>query len=237
MSNDKKYSTLNEYHKEGTMLKKLMNRIYRNQKGITGLETAIILIAFVVVAAVFAYTVLSAGLFSTQKSQEAVYSGLESTQSTLELKGAVIAKAETSGANASVGQLTFTVTPVVGGESLDFTPPTGTGDDDGLADSGSENSIVITYIDQNQKVEDLFWTADKLGNADLDDLLENGEKFQITIGGNVSATTDGGNLEDALTTALSSNDSFTIEIKTSRGAVLSFARTMPPYIDNIMSLN
>ena len=65
------------------MLRKLLKQkryfknIYTSQKGITGLETAIILIAFVVVAAVFAYTVLSAGLFATQKSQEAVYSGLE----------------------------------------------------------------------------------------------------------------------------------------------------------------
>ena len=39
----------------------------RGEKGITGLETAIILIAFVVVASVFAYTVLSAGLFASQK--------------------------------------------------------------------------------------------------------------------------------------------------------------------------
>ena len=44
-----------------------MLKRFRSEKGITGLETAIILIAFVVVAAVFAYTALSAGLFSTQK--------------------------------------------------------------------------------------------------------------------------------------------------------------------------
>jgi flagellin-like protein len=79
------------------MLKRLLTQkryfknIYKKQKGITGLETAIILIAFVVVAAVFAYTVLSAGLFSTQKSQEAVYAGLEETQNTIDLKGAVVA--------------------------------------------------------------------------------------------------------------------------------------------------
>lgn len=73
------------------MLAKLTRKIDKNQGGITGLETAIILIAFVVVAAVFAYTVLSAGLFSSQKSSEAVYAGLEETQSTLELKGAVLA--------------------------------------------------------------------------------------------------------------------------------------------------
>jgi len=76
------------------MLRKLANRIHRGERGITGLETAIILIAFVVVAAVFAYTALSAGLFATQKSQEAVYSGLEEVQSTMTIKGAVIAKAE-----------------------------------------------------------------------------------------------------------------------------------------------
>jgi flagellin-like protein len=71
-------------------MKRLFKRIWRGKKGITGLETAIILIAFVVVASVFAYTVLSAGLFSTQKSQEAVYGGLEEAQSTIELKGVVV---------------------------------------------------------------------------------------------------------------------------------------------------
>ncbi len=79
------------------MLKRLLQqqkyfkRIYKEQKGITGLETAIILIAFVVVASVFAYTVLSAGLFSTQKSQEAVYSGLQESRSSVEVKGSVVA--------------------------------------------------------------------------------------------------------------------------------------------------
>jgi archaeal flagellin FlaB len=47
------------------MHKHLM-RLHRSQRGITGLETAIILIAFVVVASVFAYTVLSAGIFSAE---------------------------------------------------------------------------------------------------------------------------------------------------------------------------
>jgi archaeal flagellin FlaB len=38
--------------------------------GITGLETAIIMIAFVLVASVFSYVVISAGLFASQKSRE-----------------------------------------------------------------------------------------------------------------------------------------------------------------------
>ena len=40
--------------------------LYRDQRGITGLETAIVLIAFVVVASVFAFAVLSTGLLSSE---------------------------------------------------------------------------------------------------------------------------------------------------------------------------
>ena len=50
---------------------KLFQKFGTNQKGITGLETAIILIAFVMVASVLSYVVLSAGLFSSQKAKEA----------------------------------------------------------------------------------------------------------------------------------------------------------------------
>ena len=50
-----------------------LKRARANQRGVTGLETAIILIAFVVVASVFAYTVLSAGLFSSEKGKEAIH--------------------------------------------------------------------------------------------------------------------------------------------------------------------
>jgi archaeal flagellin FlaB len=63
---------------------------HRKESGITGLETAIILIAFVTVASVLAYTVLSAGIFSSERGKETVYKGLESAQSTLEIKGSVL---------------------------------------------------------------------------------------------------------------------------------------------------
>ena len=67
------------------MLKGLNKGLRRDERGITGLETAIILIAFVVVASVFAYTVLSAGIFSSQKGQEAVYAGLSEARATMEI--------------------------------------------------------------------------------------------------------------------------------------------------------
>ena len=63
----------------------------RTQQGITGLETAIILIAFVVVASVFAFTVLSTGIFASERSKETVFVGIEKAQSSIEPRGSVIA--------------------------------------------------------------------------------------------------------------------------------------------------
>jgi len=51
--------------------------IGQTQRGITGLETAIILIAFVVVASVFVFTVLSTGIFSSERAKETVHAGLD----------------------------------------------------------------------------------------------------------------------------------------------------------------
>jgi len=218
------------------MIQKLF-KIHRGQKGITGLETAIILIAFVVVAAVFAYTVLSAGLFSTQKAQESVYSGLKEAQSTLELKGGVIAKAGTTGAAGTVKQISFVVSNVLGGEALDFTAPTAnTSTNDGKADSSvSQNVVVINYQYDAQAINDLYWTISKLGNADADELLETNERFEITIGSSSNGTS-GGNLIDALTTDLTVKKTFNLEVLTPVGAVLIIERTTPAYIDTVMNL-
>ena len=203
------------------MLKKFINK----EKGITGLETAIILIAFVVVAAVFAYTALSAGLFSTQKSQEAVYSGLREAQSTLELRGGVIATANTTGASGTVQTVKFTVGNVLGGDPIDFTIPTDAGGD-GIADTGSSNVVVINYVDDDQAVDNLAWTITKLGNADSDSLLETNERFEITLT----------NLVGALGTDLTVKKTFNLEVLTPGGATLNIERTTPAWIDSIVNL-
>ena len=211
----------------------MLKRISKHEKGITGLETAIILIAFIVVAAVFSYTTLSAGLFSTQKSQEAVYSGLQEARSTLELRGNVIATANQTGDDGNVKYIRFVVSNALGGEAIDFTPPTANTTYTGLAAGNSQNQIVITYIDQDQEVKDLYWTITKLGNSDDDNLLEQGEKFEITIGDNTTA----GNLIHALTPDLTVNKTFSIGVLTPVGAVLIIERTIPGYIDQVINLH
>ena len=192
------------------MLKKLANRMHKDQKGITGLETAIILIAFVVVAAVFAYTVLSAGIFTTQKAQESVYTGLEEVEATLQIKGSVIATANTTGSNGTVADIAFTVEGAMQGLAIDFTEPT-------------DNVVVISYLDSTQVERDLDWAISKVGQADEDYLLEGDEKFEIAI--------------DLGALGLGPDTTFSIEVKPPTGAVLTIERTTPAWIDAVMDLH
>ncbi|MCL2459948.1 MAG: hypothetical protein FWF19_01120 [Euryarchaeota archaeon] len=61
----------------------------KQDNAFTGLEAAIVLIAFVVVAAVFSYVLLGAGFFATQKAQEVTYAGIQQTTSNMYLIGQV----------------------------------------------------------------------------------------------------------------------------------------------------
>ncbi len=67
-----------------------MPAAWKGSRGITGLETAIVLIAFVVVSSVFAFAALSTGLFSSDKSKETINAGLAEASGTLEVRGSLI---------------------------------------------------------------------------------------------------------------------------------------------------
>jgi flagellin FlaB len=58
-------------------------------KGIVGIETAIVLIAFVIVAAALAFVALNMGMFTTQKSKETIGRGLGEASSALEVDGSM----------------------------------------------------------------------------------------------------------------------------------------------------
>jgi archaeal flagellin FlaB len=187
------------------------------------------------VAAVFAATMLSAGLFSAQKSQESVYSGLNGVRSTLEIRGDVLATANSTGSNGSIKQISFIVSNVFGGEPVDFTPPAADGNT-GIAAAGGSNKVVINYTDQKQTVKNLYWTMNKLGNAGTGNLLKHNEKYEIIIGDISSTAGNGGNLVNALVTRLGINKTFTLELLAPVGAVLAIERTTPACIDPVMNL-
>jgi len=55
----------------------MKRKFSRSKRAIVGIEAAIVMIAFVVIAAAFAFMVVNMGLFSTQRSQEAIQQGLK----------------------------------------------------------------------------------------------------------------------------------------------------------------
>jgi flagellin FlaB len=83
----------------------------------SGLEAAVVLIAFVVVAAVFAYAMLSTGFFATQKFQEVTYAGVKQSTSTAITDGLVNGRYdETKGLTS----LTFSIRVPETGEAIDL---------------------------------------------------------------------------------------------------------------------
>jgi archaeal flagellin FlaB len=232
-----------------------------NEKGITGLETAIILIAFVVVASVFAFTVLSTGIFASERSKETVFAGLEEAKSSIEPRGSVIAykgRVDTSEATDTIYKVSFVVSNAVSGEPVDLTPPytasaSGSGSDPDIVTS-AEYKTVVSYIDQNQYLSDIPWTIDWIGNSNSDNLLEEGEKAEVTIwllrrmeavsaatGDNgidyyAAADVNGARGMLSTDTIIGTNDQFTIEMKPESGAVLTVQRTAPSRLDTIMDL-
>lgn len=199
----------------------------RGALGITGLETAIILIAFVVVAAVFAYTVLSAGIFSTQKSQETIYSGLQEASGTMQVKGGVIAYDTDATPDNYIDQVKFVVSTGSAGGAIDLTAPTDAGSD-GIPDSGSTHKMIVSYIDENQRFADVTWTKAELGYGDGDDMLEPGEQMEITV--SLAAV-------DAGTYKLGKDTQFTLELKPAEGSSLVITRLTPHRIDVITDLH
>jgi flagellin FlaB len=185
----------------------LLHRLSREEHGVTALETAIILIAFVVVASVFAFTILSAGTFTTERSKEAVYSGLAEVRGSVEMKGSMIG----IGSGSIVSHVIFSVAQVAGGAPIDFT-------------SGSNRVVLVEYRDNNSRQEVSTWTVTWRGYNDGDSLLEARELAEITVPLSPSIS-------------LGTNTTFVVEVKPPQGAVLNLQRTTPANIETVMELN
>jgi flagellin FlaB len=195
-------------------MKKLLSSLHKKEEGITGLETAIILIAFVIVASVFAFVVLSTGLFSADRGKETVFAGLDKARGNLEVRGAItVIDVNADGAITAVGldTIVFNMGTSAAGAPVSVDP---------LA---TTNSTIMNYIDADARIADLTYTVNKL-LGDGDDLLENGELFEITVV-----------LPGAST--LSTNETFTIEVVPPSGGTALISRTMPPAIDLVMDLH
>jgi len=179
----------------------------RDKKGFTGLEAAIVLTAFIVVAAVFSYMVLGAGFFSTEKAKEVVHTGVEKATSSAELVGDVIG-IDTNGADGLIDKINFTIQLTAGQNPLDL------------------NKSVISFTNKTIHNESVIWTYTVL-EGDTDNMLETNEKAEIQVDLNgVSSGVSG----------LGTYNEFTLEFKPEAGGVLAIERTTPGAIYTVNRL-
>lgn len=221
-----------------------------DKAALTGIETAIILIAFVIVAAAFAFVVLNMGFYTSQRSKTVIQSGLGEASSAIELDGSVIAYGEPG--NGTIPSNRQNVTGLVIYIKLS---------------SGrypvelNEGKLVISYSNARLSFDNLYNKTFTDGNyrvcqvlqvvGDNDTILEEGEKFKIFI--NLTA------LKNFLSTKKSAkepipgfnapsnwdpsdvylhpHDIFRVEIKPPVGAILTVERIIPPSIDEVMNLD
>jgi flagellin FlaB len=180
-----------------------MNSSKANDKGFTGLEAAIVLIAFVVVAAVFSYVVLGAGFFTTQKAQETVYKGVEQSTANIQMIGNVYGL---STDNISITNVTFVIGLAPGASAIDltkmkivFSTPTTT-------------PIILTQGTTANSVSNFTTKIGTTAKTSMD------PNDQVEIAFAVAA--------------VPANTRMTIELRPSVGAALPFSKTAPATIAN-----
>ncbi|MBN2733279.1 MAG: flagellin [Methanomicrobiaceae archaeon] len=204
-----------------------MVKLFKSEEGFTGLEAAIVLIAFVVVAAVFSYVVLGAGFFTTQKSQEVVYSSVDMASSSLEVLGDVYGNS-TGAASANIDGIRFVVGLTAGGSSVDFsntnlvfTNTTAIKDLSNSTKISSSSSDVVNTLAEMLAMPTYTWGIIDISNSngDYGSLLENQEQFTI--------------YSKLDSVSVAANEAFSLEIKPPVGASYAIKRTAPAKIEKV----
>jgi flagellin FlaB len=196
-------------------MKKLLRSIrsaHRQEAGITGLETAIILIAFVIVASVFAFVVLSTGLFSAERGKQTVLAGLAKASGNVELRGDVTYNAASAPAvTPGTDTVVFNLSLAAAGTPVNLDP------------AGTNNTVVINYIDGGVRKANLTYTVNWIKGTGTQ--LDPGELAEVTVTVPTEATT------------LDANKTFTLEIVPNSGGTMLVERLLPPQIDSVMDLH
>ncbi|MBP2132975.1 flagellin FlaB [Methanomicrobium sp. W14] len=191
----------------------------------TGLEAAIVLIAFVVTASIFSYVILGAGFFATQKAQDVVYTSVGQTSSSIEVMGDVYGNSTTvGGVDAKMDGLRFVLGLTAGGSPVDFASTTMTFSTD--EDVTKINNVTAIKSTSTNVVVDKSsiganeWGIIDIANGDKGALLENQEQFTIYV------HLDSGN-------EIARNKEFSLEVRPAKGSSYGIKRKAPSKIDKV----
>ncbi|MEB3780037.1 MAG: flagellin [Desulfurococcales archaeon] len=170
----------------------------RKRKGIVGIEAAIVMIAFVIVAAALAFVALNMGMFTTQKSKETIARGLGEASTALEVDGSVTGNVTTKNNEAGVDAILIPIKVAPGREGVDLklnrtsvrlivTSPDGTSSAYENIYSGVNTSLANKYPIGISNITNTF-DANKEAEAvlvilrgDTDNVLEFGEKAVLAV--------------------------------------------------------
>jgi flagellin FlaB len=176
---------------------------HQSSDGFTGLEAAIVLIAFIVVASVFAYVILGAGFFTTQKAQETVYKSVEQASTNVQVVGNVYGIQ--SEGSSGINEIQFSLKLTTGSPDVDL----------------SQMKIVFSTPATTPVILSQGTTADrstftvKSGTTDVTALKEN---QQVEI--------------DFRVEPLQPYTKMNVEIRPVVGAVIPFSKTVPATISH-----
>jgi len=135
-------------------------KLFNDERAFTGLEAAIVLTAFVVVAAVFSYVVLGAGFFTSEKSKEVIHTSVDQATSSAEVVGDIIGIADSN--KTKIEYINFTLELTAGNKPLDL------------------NKSSISYTTSSLHNSSVDWTY-TVYNGDDDSMLERNEKAEINV--------------------------------------------------------
>jgi len=181
---------------------------FESEEGFTGLEAAIVLIAFIVVASVFSYVILGAGFYTTQKAQETVFRGVEQSTTNVQLVGNVYGLS--SNTTEGIDQIRFTIGLVPGTPYIDM----------------ERMHIIVSTPDYGPKT--LAWANASSSTADTNFIaLKNG------IGASQPTMSSGDQTEIQFNiTAVPRDTKIIIEIHPGLGASYPFSKTTPSIISH-----
>mgnify|MGYP001022103214 CR=1 FL=1 len=204
-----------------------MMKLLKNEDAFTGLEAAIVLIAFIVVAAVFSYVMLGAGFFATGEAQKVVHAGSQQASSSLEIIGNVYGYAESA---TKLDYIVFTVGNTAGGTPIDISQMLVTYVCEKKSDVIGFKSGAAQYKDADgfdpksvgSHLSAGEWTVIKTYNnvGEGDKLLESGEQFVLAIV--LPSDARPGN-----------NIPFSINLQPAVGAVYPIKKTVPANLDKV----
>lgn len=194
----------------------------QNENAFTGLEAAIVLIAFVVVAAVFSYVMLGAGFFTAQEAQSVVHTGMGQAASSIEVLGDVYGFAEGDN-RTTLKNVSFTIGLTAGNEPMDIrrmrvtlaTPNAREILDFGGNNTGEAERSEIGAGEWG--VTKIFDPVPETGKEDL--VLNPTEKFQIVV------------VPD--NAEIGANTRFTVSMQPEVGAMTTVVRTSPADIRGV----